>query len=90
MVTRIQRAKFNEIKNWLRVQPDPAKKAYNTAVREIVVAYVSAVDPMRIHCHRVESDTSQFSRQVSVQECAKSTSRTRPRRMKIVAPSRAI
>jgi hypothetical protein len=80
--------RLNEMKNRLRVHPEPAKKAYRTPVREMVPAYMAAVETMRIHCHRLESDFSQFSRQVSDHEWAKSTRRTKPRSMKIVAPIR--
>lgn len=49
-----------------------------------------AVDPIRIHCQRLEDvgEFSQFSRQVSDQEWAKSIRRTRPNKINIVAPMR--
>lgn len=55
-----------------------------------VNAYMAAVEPTRIHCHRLEDvgEFSQFSRQVSDHEWAKSTRRTSPSRMNIVAPMR--
>jgi hypothetical protein len=80
--------RLNEMKNRLSVHPEPAKKAYRTPVRAMVPAYMAAVEMMRIHCQRLESDFSQFSRQVSDHEWAKSTRRTKPRSMKIVAPIR--
>lgn len=83
------RARLNEIKNWLRVQPELAKYAYNTPVMANAATYIPAVEPMRIHCQRFELfEFSQLARQVSDQEWAKSTKRTRPRRTKAVAPMR--
>ena len=90
MVTMMHRARLNEMKNRFIVQPEPAKKANMTLVSAIVAAYMPAVEPSRIHCQRLEfEEFSQFSRQVSDQECAKSTRRTRPRMMNIVAPIKA-
>ena len=86
----MHKARFNEMKNLLRVQPESAKKPYMTPVKAIVAAYIPAVEPMRIHCQIFEFELSQFSRQVSDHECAKSTSKTRPRSMKTVAPMRAM
>lgn len=89
MVMRMQSARLNEMKNRFNVHPDPAKNANITPVKAIVAAYIPAVEPMRIHCHIFdELEASQFSRHVSDQECAKSTRRTRPRSMNIVAPMR--
>ena len=89
MVMIMVSARLNEMKKRLSVQPEPAKDAYNTPVMAIIAAYMLAVEPMRIHCQRLELlDFSQFSRHVSDQEWAKSTRRTRPRRIKIVAPIR--
>ena len=83
------RARLNEMKKRLSVQPEPAKYAYNTPIIANVAAYIPAVEPTRIHCHMLELlEFSQFSRQVSDHEWAKSTRRTRPRRTKIVAPMR--
>jgi hypothetical protein len=82
--------RLNEMKNRLSVHPGPAKNAYRTPVNAIVAAYIAAVELIRIHCQRFESDSSHFSRQVSDHEWAKSTSRTRPNRMNIVAPMREI
>ena len=85
----IARTRLNEIKNWLRLQPELAKYAYNTPVMVNVATYIPAVELTRIHCQRFELlEFSQFSRQVADQEWAKSTKRTRPRRMKAVAPIR--
>jgi hypothetical protein len=90
IVKMMQRARLNEMKNRFKVQSDPAKKPYMTPVNAIVAAYIPAVDPIRIHCHKLEFvEFSQFSRHISDQQCAKSTRRTRPRRMNNVAPMRA-
>lgn len=87
IVMRMQRARLNDMKKRLSVHPEAAKKAYMTPVSAIEAAYIDAVEPMRIHCHILdEGEDSQFSRHVSDQECAKSTRRTRPRRMNTVAP----
>ena len=80
-------ARLNDMKNRLSVHPESAKKPYMTPVREIVAAYIPAVEPMRTNCQRFEFEASQLSRQVSDHEWAKSTRRTRPRRMKMVAPT---
>ena len=50
--------------------------------------YIPKVDPTRMNCQRLEpeGEDSQRSRQDSDQEWAKSTRRTRPRRMKREAP----
>jgi len=89
IVMMIVRARLNEMKNWLRVQPELEKYAYNTPVMANVATYIPAVEPMRIHCQRFELlEFSHLSRQVSLQEWAKSTKRTRPRRIKAVAPMR--
>lgn len=88
MVMIMHRARLNEIKNRFRVHPDPAKNAYRTPVREMVAAYIAAVEVMRTHCQRFESESSQFWRHVSDHEWAKSTRRTSPKRMNIVAPMR--
>ena len=91
MVMRIQSARLSEMKNRLSVHPGLAKKAYSTPVTAMAAAYIPAVDPRRTHCQRFEfGEFSQFSRQVSDQECAKSTSRTRPKTMKMVAPINAM
>lgn len=83
------RVRLNEMKKRLSVQPELAKYAYRTPVIANVAAYMPAVEPTRIHCHRLELlEFSQFSRQVSDHEWAKSTKRTRPRRTKTVAPIR--
>lgn len=68
IVMRMQSAKLREMKNWFNVQPEPAKKPYRTPVNAIVAAYIPAVEPIRIHCHSLELEASQFSRQVSDQE----------------------
>lgn len=88
IVTTIESARLNEMKNRLSVQPEPAKKPYRRPVMVIVKMYIAAVDPMRIHCQKFEpvEEFSQLSRHVSDHEWAKSTRRTRPRRMKRVAP----
>lgn len=87
MVIATQRMRLNVMKNRFSEQSEPAKYAYSKPVRVIVKIYMKAVELMRIHCHRLdEGEFSQFSRQVSDQECAKSTRRTRPSKMNIVAP----
>ena len=68
MVTMMHSARLNETKNWLREHPGPVKYTYRTTVKAIVAPYISAVDPIRIHCQKEESEFSQFSRHVSVQE----------------------
>ena len=89
MVMMTMRARLNEMKKRLSVQPELVKYAYSTPVIANVAAYMPAVEQMRIHCHRLELlEFSQFSRQVSDQEWAKSTKRTSPRRTKMVAPMR--
>ena len=91
MVIRQHKARLNEMKNRFNVHSGPAKKPYITPVSAMVAAYIPAVEPMRTHCHRFEFDEfSQFSRHISDQQCAKSTRRTRPRRIKNVAPMRAM
>ena len=84
----MHRARLNEMKNRLSEHPDPEKKPYSSPVSVMVNAYMAAVDPMRIHCQRLDDEFSQFSRHVSDHECAKSTRRTRPRSMNMVAPIR--
>ena len=64
----MHKTKLNEMKNRFSVQPEPAKNAYSTPVKAIVPAYMAAVEPIRIHCQRLDSDFSQFSRQVSDHE----------------------
>ena len=81
----MQRMRLNVMKNWLSVHDWPAKKPYISPVSVMVSAYMPAVDPTRTHYQRFESEFSQFLRQVSVDEWAKST-RTRPMKMKTVAP----
>lgn len=77
------------MKKRLSPQPELVKYAYSTPVIANVAAYMQAVELTRIHCHMLELlEFSQFSRQVSDQEWAKSTKRTRPRRTKMVAPMR--
>ncbi len=89
MVMIRMRARLNEMKKRLSEQPEPAKYPYSTPVIANVAAYMLAVEPTRIHCHMLELlEFSHFSRQVSDQEWAKSTKRTRPRRTKLVAPMR--
>ena len=89
MVMMTMRARLNEMKKRLSVQPELVKYAYRTPVIANVATYMLAVEPTRIHCHMLELlEFSQFSRQVSDQEWAKSTKRTRPRRTKMVAPMR--
>jgi hypothetical protein len=89
MVMMMVRARLNEMKKRLSVQPEPAKYPYSTPVMANIAAYMLAVEPMRIHRQRLELlEFSQFSRHVSDQEWAKSTRRTKPRRMKKVAPMR--
>lgn len=88
MVMMIHKTRLTEMKNLLSVQPESAKNPYKTPVKEIVAAYMPPVEPMRIHCQRFESEFSQLLRQVSDHEWAKSTSKTSPRRMKMVAPMR--
>ena len=69
IVMMMTRARLNEMKKRLRVQPEPAKYPYRTPVIANIAAYMIAVEPMRIHCHRLELlEFSQFSRQVSDQE----------------------
>ena len=69
MVMRMHNARLNEIKKRLRVHDDPAKNPYMTPVRAIVAAYIPAVDPIKIHCHKLELvEFSQFSRHISDQE----------------------
>lgn len=89
IVMMTMRARLNEMKKRLSVQPELAKYAYNTPVIANVAAYMPAVEPTRIHCHMLEPlEFSHLSRHVSDHEWAKSTKRTRPRRTKIVAPMR--
>lgn len=88
-VINMHSARLSDIKNWLSEQPEFPKNPYRMPVKAMVPAYIPAVDPMSIHCQRFELEFSQFSRQVSDQECAKSTRRTSPRRMNMVAPIRA-
>jgi hypothetical protein len=68
IVIRIESAKLKEMKNLFKVHPLPAKNAYRIPVRAMVAPYMPAVDPIRIHCHKLPSDLSQLSKQVSVQE----------------------
>lgn len=68
MVTKRQRIQLNVMKNRLRVHDCPAKKAYMTPVSAMVTTYNPPVDPTRIHCQRLLSDFSQFSKHVSVHE----------------------
>lgn len=90
IVIKMHKDKLNEMKKRFSVHEGPAKNAYITPVRAMVAAYIPAVEPIRTHCHMLELvEFSQFSRQVSDQECAKSTRRTRPKRMNMVAPMRA-
>ena len=86
MVMMMQRIRLNLMKNWLSVHDWPARKPYIRPVSVIVIAYIPAVEPTRIHCQRFDSEFSQFSGQVSVHEWARST-RTRPIRIKMVAPN---
>lgn len=87
---QMQSARLTEMKTRLSVHPGEAKKAYMTPVSAIATTNMPAVELMRIHCQRFEllGEFSQFSTQVSDHECAKSTRRTRPSRMNIVAPIR--
>ena len=85
----MQRTRLDVMKNWLRVHDWPAKKPYMIPVSVIVSAYMPAVYPTRIHCQIFGSEFSEFWRQISVHEWAKSARRARPMRMKTVSPSGA-
>lgn len=84
----MHKTRLNEMKNLFNVHPGPAKNPYRTPVSAMVAAYMAAVELIKTHCQKLESDFSHFSRQVSDHEWAKSTRRTRPRRMNMVAPMR--
>lgn len=90
MVMTRHSARLKEMKKRFKVQPELAKKPYMTPVRVIANAYMAAVEPTRMYCHIFElvGEFSHLSRHISEYEWAKSTRRTRPRSMKIVAPIR--
>lgn len=67
IVIMMDRVRLNAMKKRLSVHPEPAKYANSRPVKVMVKMYMAAVDPMRIHCQRLEdeSEFSQLSRQVS-------------------------
>ena len=86
MVMMIQRIRLNVMTNWLSVHDWPAKKPYMSPVSVMVISYILAVEPTKLRCQMIDSEISQFSRHISVHEWARSTRRTRPMRIKMVAP----
>ena len=81
MVMMMQRIRLNVMKNWLSVHDWPATKPYISPMSMMLIAYIPAVEPKRIHCQRF-SEFSRLSRHASVHEWAKSTRRTRPMRIR--------
>ena len=88
VVDTIARIKLIVMKDWFIEQPDDAKNPYIKPVRVIAPAYIENVDPTRRACHVLEEVASNFARQVSAHECAKSTKRNRPKRIKNTEPAR--
>lgn len=74
---------------WFMLHPLPAKKMYITMVRTNDPMYIPRVLPIRIQRQTRESVSMMFARQVSAQECARSTSRINPRSKKSIAPTMA-
>ena len=91
IVIIMHNTKSNETKNLFNVHPDPEKKTKSKIIMTMVKIYIAAVDANRIHCQMFEPsmEFSQLLRQVSDHECAKSTNKTRPMRMKRTEPMAA-